>query len=267
MSLNTLPFFELHDEEYLHQKAIKEIRKIPEDLIPLMEIINTVEGEGSYIGTPRVLARVSGCAIRCSWCDTKHTWLPKGDKNHGSELVTIEEFVSRVEDVAQGTVREVSITGGEPMHYPAQLLRIIHMLTHKGYLVSIETSGMIIDYKVFKAAYSVSMDIKTPSSGITLTKENIARLIECAFMVDEVQLKAVITNHKDLEFIKENFGILLEPMSTKRVKPLILTPCADNTKRDVPSDELLKTTEMIKDWNKAYHIRIISQQHKLLHFL
>ena len=261
--MNLIPTYTPPDAEFKTQSVMKGIREVPDTHIPMLEIYETVEGEGSCIGTPRVLARVSGCGIGCTWCDSTFTWMATGRKG-AATLLTVEEFCDQVTEVAKN-VREISITGGEPLHYIPQMHRILEILGARGYLVSIETSGLIIDSAVFSKAYAVSLDIKTPSSGVTLTHANINALIECAYMHNEVQLKAVVSSMADLEFLEDNFTTILSPACSTRVKPLILTPCADNTNKDVEAVELLKIVEMCMGWNKRYHIRIIPQIHKWLY--
>jgi organic radical activating enzyme len=177
-------------------------------------------------------------------------------------MITVEQFCDEIVEEA-GHVREVSITGGEPMHYIHQMHKIIGILSAKGYKVSIETSGLIIVPEVFRKAYAVSLDVKTPSSGVLLTHENIKALNSCAYLYDEVQLKAVVRDEVDLAFLLENFHSILHPTSSK-VKPLVLTPCADNTKGSVSAQSILDVVNMCVAWNNKYNIRIIPQIHKWL---
>jgi organic radical activating enzyme len=263
--MKMIPTYSPSAEEFLNQRALRSVQDVPSGMIPVSAIFETIEGEGTHIGTPRVLARVSGCAVMCGWCDTKYTWNAEGTKHSPAVLMSVEDFCAQIMKVAQN-VREVSITGGEPMHYIPQMHQILDTLNGLGYLVSIETSGLIIDSAVFSKAFSVSLDIKTPSSGLRLTEDNIQALIACAYMHNEVQLKAVVQNQEDLDFLQSNFLSILQPAAHSRVKPLVVTPCADNTLGDVPDSALADILNLTMAWNKRYHIRIIAQQHKLLDY-
>lgn len=261
--MNLIPTYTPPDNAFKTQAVMAGIREVPPTHIPVLEVYETVEGEGSHIGTPRVLARVSGCGIGCKWCDSTHTWMATGRKG-AATLMTVSDFCDQIVEVAKN-VREVSITGGEPMHYIPQMHEILETLGARGYLVSIETSGLIIDSSVFSKSYAVSLDVKTPSSGVEMTTANIHALIECAYMHNEVQLKAVVSSEADLEFIEDNFMTILNPACSTRLKPMILTPCADNTNKDVEAGELLALVDLCMRWNKRYHIRIIPQIHKWLY--
>jgi 7-carboxy-7-deazaguanine synthase len=115
--------------------------------LPLNELFETVQGEGSKTGTPSTFVRLQGCDVGCPWCDTKHTWelnepSPLGDvlAKPGSDArfawVTAEEVVNLV--VGRRT-RHVVITGGEPCQY--DLLGLTISLLDQGHTVQIETSG------------------------------------------------------------------------------------------------------------------------------
>lgn len=237
-------------------KIIKSIEDVSADTLPIIEILDTIEGEGTYIGIPRILIRVAGCAAGCTHCDTKHSWV--ADKKY--PRYTIAELVRVVSGMA-GNVREISITGGEPMHYPGQVAFLSRQLQGLGFKTSIETAGLIFNYVVFDNFDLVSADIKTPGSGVVLSQDNINSLHQLAFYSNKVQLKAIVANEGDLEFLEKNFMRLLR---STEISPIILTPCADNTRKAVPPSELARLTGLIKEWTKAYNIRIIAQQHKLL---
>ena len=115
------------------------------------EMFQTIQGEGSYTGTPSVFVRLQGCPVGCSWCDTKHTWEIPADLQRAPEQVlaktqdTEHWFEASAEQLLalfaeQGyTAKHVVITGGEPAMY--DLMELTTLLLSSGYSVQIETSG------------------------------------------------------------------------------------------------------------------------------
>lgn len=242
------------------------IEAVPKYSLPVLGFIPTIEGEGMFIGTPRLLVRLSGCALKCVTCDTKYSWSVKGSKEYPALDFSVDGLAKHIlREYPQ--YNEISITGGEPMHYPHQLKDLIGILNSHGKRVSLETSGGIIDSSVFRLCYAVSLDIKTPSSGIHLEDKTIEALISSAYLFSNVQLKCVIADETDLAFIENNFMELLDPPVATRVNGIVLTPCADNTVKEVPPSEISDIINTILNWNKSYNIRIIAQQHKLLNYL
>ena len=115
----------------------------------LSEIFFSINGEGLQIGIPMVFIRLSGCNLRCKWCDTKYSWIQKDQKN-------LEDIIHEVEKY---NTKWVCITGGEPL-----LQEIRHIINKLKYRISLETNGTIYD-DVIKKVDFVSVDIKIPSSG------------------------------------------------------------------------------------------------------
>lgn len=102
--------------------------------IPISETFASIQGEGMLAGTPSWFCRVSGCNLRCSWCDTPYaSWSPEGDSR------TIEELVS---EARASALRHAVLTGGEPMLFP-QVRDLTHRLRASGMHVTIETAGTV----------------------------------------------------------------------------------------------------------------------------
>ena len=102
--------------------------------IPISETFASIQGEGMLVGTPSWFCRVSGCNLRCSWCDTPYaSWSPEGDAR------TIDELVSEAR--ASG-LRHAVLTGGEPMMFP-RIGILTHRLREMGMHVTIETAGTV----------------------------------------------------------------------------------------------------------------------------
>ncbi|WP_240666517.1 7-carboxy-7-deazaguanine synthase QueE [Longirhabdus pacifica] len=132
--------------------------------IPMVEIFETVEGEGTRAGFPTVFVRVFGCNIRCKWCDTKYSYPP----HHAEHMLSITEIVEQVQGYQS---KHICLTGGEPLMYGNKSLALIHALSEIEGLqdLHIETNGAI-DLQPFISQVNSSvvrfvMDYKLPSSG------------------------------------------------------------------------------------------------------
>jgi len=119
----------------------------------LTEIFCSLQGEARDAGWPSVFVRLTGCPLRCQYCDTAYAF-------HGGEWWTIDAIVAQVE---QYGVRHVCVTGGEPLAQK-RCLFLLERLCDAGYCVSLETSGAI-DLSGVDPRVSRVMDIKTPASG------------------------------------------------------------------------------------------------------
>lgn len=102
----------------------------------IAEVFRSVQGEGLWAGTPSVFVRVSGCNLRCVWCDTPYaSWSPEGP------IVSLDEIVSQVAALADGA-EHVVLTGGEPMMFQP-VAPLSHGLRELGFVVTIETAGTV----------------------------------------------------------------------------------------------------------------------------
>ena len=165
----------------------------------LSEIFFSVNGEGLQIGIPMVFIRLSGCNLRCKWCDTKDSWVQ-------NDQVSLDDIVKEVDKY---DTEWVCITGGEP------LLQDIKPLIKKlQYKISLETNGTIYD-DIIKEIDFVSVDIKTPSSGM---KNDFTVLQKVLDTTKDGQLKTVISDENDYLFVKNSlneidlkFPLILQP--------------------------------------------------------
>ncbi|MBK8815904.1 MAG: 7-carboxy-7-deazaguanine synthase QueE [Methylococcaceae bacterium] len=156
----------------------------------ITEIFLSLQGESNTVGIPTVFIRLTGCPLRCVYCDTEYAF-------SGGERKEIRDIVN---EVASFGVPYVTVTGGEPLAQPA-CLELMRQLVDLNYIVSLETSGAIdiseVDPRVVKV-----MDLKTPSSG-ELSKnryENIPFLNRCD------QVKFVIGNDDDYIWSKNTIA-------------------------------------------------------------
>jgi 7-carboxy-7-deazaguanine synthase len=119
----------------------------------ITEIFHSIQGESSRVGLPTVFVRLTGCPLRCVWCDTEYAFT-------GGESIDVSTVLQRV---AAFNCRTVCVTGGEPLAQKP-CLDLLTALCDAGYSVSLETSGAL-DVSKVDARVSKIMDIKAPDSG------------------------------------------------------------------------------------------------------
>lgn len=150
------------------------------------EIFLGIQGESSYAGIPFVFVRLSGCNLRCLYCDTPYAY------EDGIEMSVNEVF----EKVSSFGIKFVEITGGEPLLQKESLL-LIKRLLDKNYNVLVETNGSVSIKDVDSRAIII-MDIKTPKSGV-FDKMNLDNL---KYLKDVDEIKFVLTDREDYEWTK-----------------------------------------------------------------
>jgi len=166
--------------------------------VKVCEIFTSIQGESTHAGMLCTFIRLSGCNLRCSYCDTKYAY------DEGAEL-SIENVLERIEEA---TIRLVEITGGEPLLQTDETAGLTTLLLDSGYNVLIETNGTLPIESIDGRAIMI-MDVKTPASGMS-TKNNFANF-EYLKKVDEV--KFVICDRNDYIWAKK---IVLEYGLPKR---------------------------------------------------
>lgn len=159
----------------------------PETRLKITEIFLSIQGEATTSGWPTVFIRLTGCPLRCRYCDTAYAF-------HGGEWMELDAIIERV---AASGVRHVCVTGGEPLSQRncAELMR---RLCDAGFQVSVETSGALsvagIDERVQKV-----MDLKTPGSGES--DRNMMENLVCLLPHDVI--KFVICGRNDYEWARQ----------------------------------------------------------------
>ncbi len=152
----------------------------------ITEIFHSVQGESTYSGLPCVFVRLTGCPLRCTWCDTEYAFFGGTDRSIDDTLATVRSYGCQL----------VEVTGGEPLAQPdtATLLR---RLCEEGFTVLLETSGAM-DTTIVHPAVHIILDVKCPRSGMTerMHWPNVERLRP----QDEV--KFVIQDRGDYEWAK-----------------------------------------------------------------
>lgn len=121
--------------------------------VRITEIFFSLQGESNTVGIPTVFIRLTGCPLRCGYCDTEYAFT-------GGQKKSINDIIAEVESFGS---RYITVTGGEPLAQPT-CLELMTKLLDLGYVVSLETSGALDISGVDGRAVKV-MDIKTPSSG------------------------------------------------------------------------------------------------------
>ncbi len=167
-------------------EAIAEsIRRVqPVDRLRVTEIFVSLQGEAAQVGWPTVFVRLTGCPLRCRWCDTEYSF-SGGQSRSMAEVVTT---------VAASGVRHVCVTGGEPLAQPG-CLPLLRECCDRGLKVSLETSGALglggIDPRV-----TIVMDLKAPGSGEVARN----RLENITMLKPGDQIKCVLANRDDFDW-------------------------------------------------------------------
>jgi 7-carboxy-7-deazaguanine synthase len=151
------------------------------------EIFYSLQGETRTVGLPTVFIRLTGCPLRCGYCDTEYAF-------HEGNWTTVSEILAQV---ASYHPRYVTVTGGEPLAQ-RPCTELLAKLCEAGYEVSLETSGAV-DISVVDSRVCVIMDVKTPGSG-EVSKNNIANL---SVLKKTDQIKFVICDRADYEWSRE----------------------------------------------------------------
>ena len=157
------------------------------DRLKITEIFLSLQGEARDAGWPTVFVRLTGCPLRCHYCDTAYAF-------HGGEWWTIDAIVAQVASLG---VRHVCVTGGEPLAQK-RCLALLQRLCDVGYVVSLETSGAL-DVDGVDPRVSRVLDIKTPGSGEIARN----RWENLPLLTAHDQIKFVICGSADYEWARD----------------------------------------------------------------
>ena len=203
--------------------------------LKLTEIFYSIQGESATVGLPTVFVRLTGCPMRCTYCDTAYAF-------HGGSRHSIDEILA---EVATYGAQYVTVTGGEPLAQP-NCWTLLAALCDAGYKVSLETGGAISIADVDSRVYVV-LDVKTPASGEESNNDygNLSRIKSTD------ALKFVICNRQDFEWARDK--VLQERLADRC--EVLFSPSADE----------LSATDLA-DWILADRlpVRLQIQLHKVL---
>lgn len=181
------------------------MKKTLQNSLKITEIFRSVQGETSYVGLPTTFVRLTGCPLRCVYCDTAYAF-------SGGNRMSFEEIIGRVRELG---ARYVCITGGEPLAQKA-VFELMTLLADAGYQLSLETSGAFpinqVDVRV-----KIIWDVKTPASAEASKQDwsGAANLKE----FDEV--KFVIADRQDYDWA---LSIIKERLSFVRPENILFSP-------------------------------------------
>lgn len=185
----------------------------------ITEIFYSLQGESNLVGLPTVFIRLTGCPLRCNYCDTSYAF-------QGGEKMQIAEIIKQAE---QYNAKHITVTGGEPMAQ-TECIDLMQQLLDKGFIVSLETSGALglanVDKRVIKV-----IDLKTPSS----TEQHRNRYDNIAYLNHQDQVKFVIADEQDYQWAKK---IIEQYRLTNRCE-VLFSPCMDKQAPSQLADKIL----------------------------
>ena len=158
--------------------------------LKITEIFGSIQGESDLVGWPTVFVRLTGCPLRCRWCDTPYSF-------HGGDWLDFDAILGRVADFG---FKHVCVTGGEPLAQK-RCLALLRRLCDAGYTVSLETSGALevseVDARVIKV-----VDFKAPGSAEE--ERNLWSNLDHLGPAD--QIKIVVADRVDFDWAVEQIG-------------------------------------------------------------
>lgn len=206
------------------------------DTLRISEIFFSLQGESRTMGLPTVFIRLTGCPLRCQYCDTAYAF-------EGGSVLSLDDILNQV---ARHTTRYITVTGGEPLAQP-NVIPLMRQLCDKGYTVSLETSGAqpveAVDPRVSKV-----MDIKTPGSG-EMSRNHLPNIDH---LTRTDQIKFVLCDRQDYEWARYQMDHLNLPA---RVDEILFSPSASQLDPATLADWILQD---------ALPVRMQLQLHKVI---
>ncbi len=221
----------------------------------ITEIFASIQGEGTRAGLQCIFVRLTGCNLRCTWCDTAYAF-------YGGAKMTVEEVLRRVDELAgrTSTVREgqaalslVELTGGEPL-LQEEIYPLAERLLAAGYTVMVETSGERFIGRLPHAVIKI-VDVKCPDSGEPDTFDQ--KNLEALGAEDEV--KFVLSTRRDYEFARE---FTREHGLADRVRQVLFSPVFEDPQGKWPGLSPRSLSEWILE--DRLLVRLGLQLHKFI---
>jgi 7-carboxy-7-deazaguanine synthase len=221
----------------------------------ITEIFKSIQGEGTRAGLPCIFVRLTGCNLRCTWCDTAYAF-------HGGKKMSVEEVLARVDELAgraaemagsQAAVPLVELTGGEPL-LQEEIYPLAEKLLAAKYAVMIETSGERFIGRLPREMVKI-VDVKCPDSGEADTFE----MLNLEALSENDEVKFVLSTRRDYEFARE---FTLQHGLAGRVKQVLFSPVFEDPQGKWPG---LEPRELV-EWILAdgLPVRLGLQLHKFI---
>jgi len=216
----------------------------------ITEIYRSLQGESSYAGLPCVFVRLTGCNLRCTWCDSEYTF-------SGGRKMSLDEVEAEVRRQAPAGL--VEITGGEPLLQEREAVPLMERLLALGYTVLLETSGERPLEKVPPPVIKI-VDVKCPHSGEfdTFREQNLAALTA------QDEIKFVLADRADYEFARD---FSRRHQLTSRVRSVIFSPAfGKNASGARDTSHCLLDPQQLAQWilADALEVRLGLQIHKFI---
>ena len=216
----------------------------------ITEIYASIQGESSYAGLPCIFVRLTGCNLRCNWCDSEYTF-------SGGRKMSIDQVEAEVFRLLP--IKMVEITGGEPMLQEREVVPFMQRLLDRGYTLLLETSGERPLRGVPKEVIKI-VDVKCPHSG----EADTFRIENLEALTPRDELKFVLADRADYEFARD---FARQHQLTSRVHSVIFSPAfrKDATgARD--ASQCLLDPQQLAEWILAdgLSVRLGLQIHKFI---
>ncbi len=226
--------------------------------IRVCEIFESIQGEGLRVGEPSVFLRLSGCNLKCNFCDTKYSWVE-------GKALSFDEILERVYSFG---LKNVVITGGEPLLQRENLIELVKLMKKDGFYLSLETNGTIVDELAIKICEHMDLVTVSPKlksfSGKELKLNTICKLL--ISLKNEVCLKWPVISEDDVASVLN----MLKKIELTSNIPVIIQPAFIEGES---WDEYLKRIRLL--WGKIIRfsksfsdgsLRFIPQLHRLIFF-
>jgi len=218
----------------------------------ITEIFKSIQGEGTRAGLPCIFVRLTGCNLRCTWCDTAYAF-------HGGQKMSVDEVLARVDELSGRTHTEkasvplLELTGGEPL-LQEEIYPLSEKLLAVGYQVMIETSGERFVGRLPKGVIKI-VDVKCPDSGEgdTFDLQNLSELNA------RDELKFVISSRRDYEFARE---FTAAHRLAERVNQVVFSPVNEDPRGKWQGLEPRQLAEWILA--DGLNVRLGLQLHKII---
>lgn len=181
---------------------------VSKDTLRITEIFYSLQGEGNTVGLPTTFIRLTGCPLRCGYCDTEYAF-------HGGDTMTIDAIMQKTKELG---AHFINVTGGEPLAQK-RVQDLMSRLCDEGYYVSLETSGALdisaVDERVVKV-----VDVKTPGSGevdknLVSNYSHLARKDQVKYVICDEEDFDWSKNHMQEHSLGEKSEILFSPVQGK----------------------------------------------------